>query len=80
MVLIDGTAGHTSYVSRLTGQKHELPAGLGIISGKGSDVMLAELFADFEEWSAAKPSAPHEHRFSKSPEAQQPLLVDEMAY
>jgi hypothetical protein len=36
----------------LTNQEQRLPAGLGVISGRGSDVMLAEFIADFEQQSS----------------------------
>ncbi|KAF2489454.1 putative glutamyl-tRNA amidotransferase subunit A [Lophium mytilinum] len=41
-------AGRTPFKSRLSDQEEWLPVGLGVISGRGSDVMLADLIADLE--------------------------------
>ncbi|KAJ4305605.1 hypothetical protein N0V90_001136 [Kalmusia sp. IMI 367209] len=40
-------AGHTAYKSRITDREERLPAAIGIIGGRGSDVSLAEFVADF---------------------------------
>jgi hypothetical protein len=37
----------------LTNQNHELPAGLGIIAGRGSDVMLADLVAELSQMNSS---------------------------
>lgn len=41
-------AGFTSFKSRLTNKEEHLPVALGVISGRGSDVMLADLISDLE--------------------------------
>ncbi|KAJ1714963.1 glutamyl-tRNA(gln) amidotransferase subunit A [Aspergillus flavus] len=38
--------GQTSYTSRITNSTEDLPASIGISSGKGSDVMLTDFIAD----------------------------------
>jgi hypothetical protein len=41
--------GTTEYESKFTGVKERLPAALGLVAAKGSDVWLAELVSEFFE-------------------------------
>lgn len=41
--------GTTPYESKLTHQLEDLPAAIGLVASKGSDVWLAELVADLLE-------------------------------
>ena len=38
----------------MTEKEQRLPAALGIIGGRGSDVMLADLIAEFEKMSSGE--------------------------
>lgn len=42
------TAGHTAFKSKVTLREERLPVGLGIVSGRGSDVFLADMISDME--------------------------------
>ena len=41
--------GTTPYTSKFTGRVEQLPAAIGLIAAKGSDIMLAEFVSDLFE-------------------------------
>ena len=55
----------TSYISKFTGRTEQLPAALGLIAAKGSDVMLADLVRDLLREDSEKGSAAWVDRVQK---------------